>query len=159
MVLACGKMVDSDNKVQLIGMEQGTGGTDQMNEKSKSTQLSTTWSYQTSTDPWTAGAMSDVFVVPNLNVMYEEVSIVEWISDQCKVKTLEDNKTLPTTTTFNIEAPENKPALAFYSRYHIENIKLPELQKSVSDIEYNRVECKCGQQDEIKKEEKEQCDC
>ena len=58
--------------------------------------------------------MSDVFVVPNLNVMYEEVYVVEWNNTICAVNTEEDDEP-PTTITFNIEDNENQPALAFFS--------------------------------------------
>ena len=84
-----------------------------MSEKTKSNQFSTTWSYETSSDPWTAGPMSDVFVVPNLNVMYREVYVVEWDNTTCAVTT-EGDGGLPITTTFNIEDTENQPALAFF---------------------------------------------
>ena len=59
-----------------------------MNEKTKSNQFSTTWSYETSSDHWTAGRMSDVSVVPNLNVMYREVSVIEWDNENCAEKQL-----------------------------------------------------------------------
>jgi hypothetical protein len=37
---------------------------------STSNQVTVTWSYETSQDPMLAGPLSDVFVVPNINVLY-----------------------------------------------------------------------------------------
>jgi len=113
-----------------------------MDEKTKSNQFSTSWSYQTSTDPWTAGAMSDVFVVPNLNVMYREVYFVEWDKTTCAVTT-EGDGTPPITTTFNIEDTENEPALAFFSRYHVNHVKIPELKAAKANKESQQENCEC----------------
>ena len=52
-----------------------------------SNEISTTWSFETSQDPWLAGEMSDVFVVPNLNVMYQIVTLVSWNASSCNVTT------------------------------------------------------------------------
>ena len=138
IVLGCSNMAEFDNKIQVIGFDQTSTYENSMDNKERSIQFSTTWSYETSSDPWTAGAMSDVFVVPNLNVMYEEVYIIEWDSEACAVKTEENDDTstppLPTTTTFNIEDPKNQPALAFFSRYHVNYVKIPELEAAIQMI-------------------------
>jgi hypothetical protein len=43
-----------------IGLEQDLGGKVLDNTEEESNAFSTTWSFQTSEDPWTAGSMSDV---------------------------------------------------------------------------------------------------
>lgn len=53
-------------------------------DEDTSNSFSTTWSYTTSSDPARAGAESDVFVVPNLNVFYVEVYQVYWNNTDCK---------------------------------------------------------------------------
>lgn len=53
-------------------------------DKETTNSFSTTWSYTTSSSPARAGAESDVFVVPNLNVLYTEVYQVYWNSTDCK---------------------------------------------------------------------------
>ena len=61
--------------------------------------------------------MSDVFVVPNLNVAYETWVTVAWDKDNCNVTlvvTGEDSEgSLPTKISFDITADGNKPALSF----------------------------------------------
>lgn len=83
--------------------------------------------------------MSDIFVVPNLNVMYEEVYVVEWDEATCSVTTeptvtTEGDPPLPVTTVFDINADTTQPAMAFFSRYHIEYVKLPELGRGLDNV-------------------------
>ena len=109
-------------------------------EDSLTNSFSMTWSYQTSDEPMRAGPESDVFVVPNLNVMYEEVFIVAWDDEDCKPALVERKEyydgsnitEFETTVLFNVQAPESQPALSFYSRYHINLVKIPELADSIA---------------------------
>lgn len=142
----CEELFRFSEDVKVFGTEDDIGGTVQLSEETRSTQFTTTWSYETSSDPWTAGAMSDVFVVPNLNVMYKEVYVVKWSNETCAVEKGDDG-TLPITTTINLEDVENQPSLAFFSRYHVEYVKLPELKVSVDNIEAMRTDCNCTKQD------------
>ena len=82
-----------------------------------------------------AGKDSDVFVVPNLNVKYESVDLVYWDNsdDKCGPKLGESN-TFPTAVIFDLEAPSSEPALTFYSRKHIETIKMLEIEKAIIDM-------------------------
>merc|ERR1712038_1044227 len=146
IVLNCMGNLDNQAEIGLFNFEQNTGGIAQKSDETRSNQFSTTWSYQTSTDSWTAGAMSDVFVVPNLNVMYKEVFVVEWDNATCAVNTEEDG-TVPTTITFNIEDTENQPALAFFSRYHVNKIKIPELRGAKESKVNQKDGCDCTDDD------------
>ena len=81
--------------------------------------FTTTWSYSTSTDPSLAGSQSDVFVVPNLSVAFNEVLEIFWDDNTCKVIYEEDGK-LPKKIEFDVESDDSKPAFSFFSRYYIE---------------------------------------
>ena len=63
------------------------GGTDflvSLTDRDTSSSFTTTWSYKTSTDQWTAGSASDVFLVPNLNAKFKDITEVQWNGpDQC----------------------------------------------------------------------------
>merc|ERR1719162_451376 len=83
MVLACKNVGDGYAKVG-IEVAAEIGGNIQ-NNNGLSNEFSTTWSYSTSDGPERPGAMSDVFVVPNLNVAYETWVKVDWDKDACKV--------------------------------------------------------------------------
>jgi len=76
-------------------------------------------------------------VVPNLNVFYEEVELVYWDNTQCipdKVPDPNDSSALifPSTFIFNVKSLESKEALTFYSRHHIEKVKIQELSDGVT---------------------------
>jgi len=70
-----------------------------------------------------AGKDSDVFVIPNLNVMYMEVSIVNWNNSTCSPAL--DGVEFPSSFIFDLK--DGKEALTFYSRFHIEKVKIPEI--------------------------------
>ena len=89
--------------------------------------------------------MSDVFVVPNLNVMYRNVQVVHWENEKCAVEEIDG--ALPETTTINLEDVKNQPALAFYSRYHVEYVKLPELEDSVQNLNNTITACNCTEKE------------
>ncbi len=148
IALACNKLVETEQKIQVAAFDRTSKIEDSLSDKTRSNEFSTTWSYETSSDPWTAGPMSDVFVVPNLNVMYKEVYIVEWDNATCSVKTEDDTKdppdNLPFTTTFNIEDTENQPALSFFSRYHVKYVKIPELEEAKANKESQKNDCGCA---------------
>eukprot|EP00957_Ditylum_brightwellii_P032409 2455917-Ditylum_brightwellii.AAC.1 len=105
--------------------------------------------------------MSDVFVVPNLNAIYREVYVVNWKNETCEVEKADDG-TLPITTIINLEDVKNQPALAFYSRYHVEYVKLPELRRSAGNIQNTMNECDCANNPEnmcfLNGGEKKRCD-
>ena len=130
MVLTCDEPAEADTQWNIFDASYEFGY-NYYSEESSSQQFSTVWSYETSQDPWTAGAMSDVFVVPNLNVMYEETYDVKWDDLVCSVIENEDG-TLPIDIAFDIKAPTSKPAISFYSRYHVEYVKLPELRETLT---------------------------
>ena len=159
---SCEELFRFDQDFKVFGYNHDLGGVVQKSDKKRSTQYTTTWSYQTSSDPWTAGAMSDVFIVPNLNVMYRNVQVVYWENEgSCAVK--EVNGTLPETSTINLEDEENQPALAFFSRYHVEYVKLPELKDQADNIKKVKSDCDCdNKKDEFMckygKNEEKSCD-
>lgn len=76
--------------------------------------------------------MSDVFVVPNLNVMYEEAYELDWDESTCSVETDEHDR-LPVKSVFDVNDESNKPSMSFFSRYHIEYVKLPKLRQSLQN--------------------------
>ena len=129
IVITCQTLFEIEQTNDLIDLSSSLGGVIAQKEKEKSNSFSTTWSYATSSNPASAGAMSDVFVVPNLNVMYQEVTVVEWNKEECSTETEVDGS-LPVTTTFDIKSPSSQLALAFFSKDHINNIKLPELNNA-----------------------------
>ncbi|GFH44486.1 hypothetical protein CTEN210_00960 [Chaetoceros tenuissimus] len=112
--------------------EGSLGGNVKDYEEEKSNSYSTTWSYTTSTSPDIAGRMSDIFVVPNIFVEVTTYTIVAWLlpEEKCKPYEVEEGK-LPTYTDFDINSEET--ALAFFSRHHIVNVKVPELQAARED--------------------------
>lgn len=81
--------------------------------------------------------------MPNLNVAYEKVFIVEWDGDNCVPVLVEreDYYTgnvvleVPTSIIVDFESPENKPAFSFYSRYHLKLVKIPEILNSIQSME------------------------
>jgi hypothetical protein len=84
-------------------------------ETSYSGDFTTTWSYQTSDDEFSAGRDSGAFLVPNLNVKYTQVTT---IVDACSASE-------QTLFKLNLESQANKPVLSFLSVYNVENRPLP----------------------------------
>ncbi|GFH57722.1 hypothetical protein CTEN210_14198 [Chaetoceros tenuissimus] len=103
------------------------------NENEASNSYSTTWSYTTSDEPARAGAESDVFVMPNFSVMYEEVFIVAWDKDKCQPKLDPETDLFANTLIFDVDSDGNKPALSFYSRYHLDLVTIPDLEEQVQN--------------------------
>ena len=67
---------------------------------------------------------------------FEEVYEVFWNNTECdpiRNATLEDDdKTpFPSQLIFSVNSASSKPALSFYSRYHIEFVKLPDLDDAI----------------------------
>jgi len=118
--LLCTQVGDVDAKGGVSG-SVSVGVNLLANTHSESNSFSTTWSYKTSTNAAKAGADSDVFVVPNLNVMFTPVIIVLWDNDinSCK-PAVDDEGDFPQDIVFDIGADTTKPSLSFYSRYHID---------------------------------------
>ncbi|CAB9518222.1 Cupin superfamily protein [Seminavis robusta] len=92
-------------------------------------EYTTTWSYTTSDDPMLAGRKSDVFVVPNLNVMFSETLNFKWHPESCSTN-------VTTTTKFNLEDKKNKPAVSFFSVYYLETHMLPSLETKALEYRY-----------------------
>lgn len=69
--------------------------------------------------------------MPNLFVAYREVDLVYWRNETCSAD-LNDEGDFPSSFIFNVEAPENEPALSFYSRKHIETVKMVELRSAIA---------------------------
>lgn len=73
-----------------------------------------------------------VFVVPNLFVAVEEVFQVFWDFAECAPKgDLKEDNPFPSQLVYDLNTPPSEQALAFYSRYHVEYVKLPDLKYSV----------------------------
>ncbi len=111
----------------------------------KGNEFTTTWSYSTSDDPLYAGFMSDVFVVPNLNVFYEIVYVVAWKNEGChpdRKNNGEDNEDWPSKVLFDVNAESSQNSLAFYSRFQILDQKIPELEATdeTLKLQLNRME-------------------
>jgi len=87
-----------------------------------------------------AGKDSDIFVIPNLNVLYKEVSQVNWSNSTCSPD-LDDDDEFLSSFVFDLQDGKQE-ALAFYSRFHIDNVKLPEILDAfnATDIAYRRVQ-------------------
>ncbi|CAB9509704.1 Cupin superfamily protein [Seminavis robusta] len=92
-------------------------------------EYTTTWSYATSDDPMLAGRKSDVFVVPNLNVLFSETLNFQWHSESCSTN-------VTTSTKFNLEDKKNKPAVSFFSVYYLETHVLPTLETKALEYLY-----------------------
>lgn len=80
--------------------------------------------------------MSDVFVVPNLNVLYETVYVVNWSNSTCSPVWINDDKAWPSKVVFDVDAESSQNSLAFYSRFQIEDQKLPELEMARDSIQF-----------------------
>lgn len=115
---------------------------DFMNEEYESSHtFSTTWSYETSDEPARAGPDSDVFVVPNLSIKYEEVYNVRWDDTECAFgveKYLDPNGDekvgFPISVVFDVKNTQDS-ALSFYTRYHLNTVALPTLAKTIGNQE------------------------
>ena len=103
--------------------------------------------------------MSDVFVVPNLNVEFSEEYTIEWDNSACHVVE-EVNSTnippLPVTTAMDLS--EGKTSLAFYNRYHVIYSKIPDLFKSKRNKEAEKIKCGCEEGDPSMLHEDCNCD-
>lgn len=124
-----------------------------------SNEFTTTWSYSTSDSPERAGFMSDVFVVPNLNMAYEIVYQVHWSNDICSpvrelIGTDKAGKNVtdwPSDVIFDVKSEKNKASLSFYSRFQLQDQKIPELNSTLANLDrkLNGKECKLSDTDEL----------
>ena len=88
--------------------------------------------------------MSDVFVVPNLNVAYEIVYSVTWSADDCSpIYQDPDLLSWPQNTQFDVNSPENKPALSFFSRFQLKDQKSPEFKSELEQFHLQLIGEKC----------------
>ena len=82
-VESCLEMVEYDAGLT-VDVDGGTDFLVSLTDRDTSSSFTTTWSYRTSTDQWTAGSPSDVFLVPNLNAKFKDITEVQWNGpDQC----------------------------------------------------------------------------
>ena len=78
------------------------------------------------------GKMSDVFVVPNLNFPYGDAYTVEWDNSTCAIIMDADNvPLLPVTTSVFFDPPKSQPAVSFFLRYHVINIRPKEITRTI----------------------------
>ena len=61
-------------------------------------------------------------------MLYNELVVVSWNDTGCVADYVE-------TTTFDVGDVKNKPALTFYTRYHLQVVKIPELEASIASTE------------------------
>ena len=120
----CNEAVDVEN-LGMLDREMDESFVTHLVDGSDSASFTTNWSYKTSTDEWVAGESSDVFLVPNLNAKFKDITEVRFVgseeSDTCT--TAEDK------LKFALESPENKPAIGFLSRFDIESVEIPDLKR------------------------------
>ena len=96
------------------------------NEETKTHAFTSTWSYTTSQDPEFAGKVSDVALVPNIDVKFVQVQTVTWISEECLAIVTEN-------FVYNLQSPDNVDAFAFYTLSYVKSSKIPELQRMRDD--------------------------
>ncbi|GFH57847.1 hypothetical protein CTEN210_14323 [Chaetoceros tenuissimus] len=140
IVLGCGGITKTISKASVpFG---GAIDTDFKNEERESSHtFSTTWSYETSDEPARAGPDSDVFVVPNLSIKYEEVYNVRWDDIKCDfgLQNFTDPNGdvkvgFPISVVFDVKSTKDS-ALSFYTRYHLNTVALPNLAKTIGNQE------------------------
>ena len=89
--------------------------------------------FSTSDSPERVGYMSDIFVVPNLNVAYETVYDVKWSNETCSSIFVSDD-IWPNDIKFTIESEDSVPAMSFYSSFQLVHQKIPEIESTLADI-------------------------
>lgn len=104
-----------------ISLEGGSDYNTALSENTNTASLTTTWSYVTSSDQWSAGTLSDVFLVPSLNVIFKDITEVLWNESTCAYS---EEK-----LKFSLDSPDNKPAISFLTYYSVQNIEIPELTR------------------------------
>lgn len=68
-------------------------------------------------------------MVPNLFVAVQEVFEVFWNTTECApIGDLAEANPFPSQLIFDVNTPPSEQSLAFYSRYHVEYIKIPEMK-------------------------------
>lgn len=75
-----------------------------------------------------------------MNIEYKEVFLVEWDGNECRPKLDYENDVntyleFPSTVIFDLKGSKNKPALSFYSLYHIDLVIIPELKDAIAGQE------------------------
>ena len=73
-----------------------------------------------SDDPYLAGRDSDAFMIPNLNVAYNEVLEIIWNATTCSAE--RDSEII-----MDVQSTANKQALSFVSVYDVETAIIPKL--------------------------------
>lgn len=79
---------------------------------------------------------------PNLSVQFEEVFVVEWDFGNARPKLVPNPQSRRagalepfTSVILNLESEKNKPALSFFSRYHLNLVTIPELENAIQSQE------------------------
>jgi hypothetical protein len=118
--MACVKILESEAQGG-VTVKAGYKATLHKDEATKTASYTTTWSYKTGTNPWSAGKSSDVFLVPSLEVKFKNIKEVKWDLVQCA--------SMQEKMKFSLDAADNKPAITFLTRYAIDKNELPSLKK------------------------------
>lgn len=150
IVLACPEVADADFEASLpIGA--GADAAYVNTEEEASHTFSTTWSYETSDEPARAGPESDVFVVPNLSIKYIEVYNVKWDDTKCEFGLTDYTDSngevkvgFPVSVVFDVKNTQDS-ALSFYTRYHLNNVVFPALDKAIGNQKNLLDRVKAGQ--------------
>lgn len=124
LFLACADPVTDTEGQSLIETKTKKDYVSDFGQDKYKSQFSTTWSYKTSTDAYVAGRASDVFVVPNINVRFKDVTDIQWNSTSCQATSVRSQK-------FEIGAKDNIPALSFVTVTTIENSLIPKLDDGI----------------------------
>jgi len=111
------------------------GERDDYRSETKQMEYTTTWSYTTSVDPWIAGKLSDVFVVPSLILLYRTVTEIKVKAGTCTAEKSEKS-------VFDVDQGDDE-SLIFYNRYHIQNVVLKQLEENI-DIKIKEIQEKVG---------------
>ena len=117
--LICKSLVNVGNKIN-VGGSGGSNFLVAFGETQYTGKFGTTWSYQTSNSPSSAGRDSDTFLVPNLSVIYSRVTTVGFANCSAWDKT---------DFQFDLASEVNKPAISFVTVYDVENHLMPNLDQ------------------------------
>lgn len=105
---------------------------------------------------------------PNLSVRFEEVFLVEWDYGNARPKLVANPHSVqsgglepPTSVIFDLQSEKNKPALSFFSRYHLNLVTIPELKNAIQSqdhlLERMNSEIICCQKDKEGRDKQGSC--
>eukprot|EP00808_Paulinella_micropora_P010314 g76968.t1 len=99
--------------------------------KEQSASLTVQWSYATSDDPARPGKLSDMFLVPSLNIVWREVLVVSYNASSCRGQ----SKTLLKYSITKGAGSRNRDVFAWLSYHDIKTKELPRLRKLLLDAQ------------------------